>query len=311
MPQTTEAQPQPAMLTEDDWKTLLERIRDQKCTPFLGAESTGSVMPSRSSIAERWAAAEPDFPFEDSSDLARVAQFIATKRDPLEPRERILDEIKKIPAPDFKSADEPHGILASLRTLPVYITTDYHNFMVAALKSHLRDARQEVCRWNDSVKNEPSAFDSQPAFEPDGANPVVFHLYGHAGLVESLVLTEDDYLQFLVETSKDPLRIPPRIQKAFARTSLLFLGYRLTDLEFRVLLRTLAGSLKISMAGSHVSAQVIHVGNDPLTDKQIAQLAKTKEYLSRYCRKFDITMCWGTTRDFLVELKQRWDAFPK
>jgi SIR2-like domain len=308
MSQNTLTQAKSTMLTEADWKTLLERIRDQKCTPFLGAESTGSVMPSRSSIAERWAAAEPDFPFEDPSDLSRVAQFIATTRDPLEPREKILDEIEKIPAPQFKSPEEPHGILASL-PLPVYITTDYHNFMFAALKSYLRDARQEVCRWNDSVKNEPSVFDSQPAFEPNVANPVVFHLYGHAGLVESLLLTEDDYLEFLVETSKHPLRIPPRIQKAFTRTSLLFLGYRLTDLEFRVLLRTLAGSLRISMAGSHVSAQVIHVGNGPQTDKQIAQLAKTQEYLSRYCGKFDITTYWGTTHDFLAELKRRWDVF--
>jgi hypothetical protein len=74
MPQTTVAQPQPTMLTEAGWKTLLERIREQKYTPFLGADSTGSVMPSRSSIAERWAK-EFDFPFEDSSDFARVAQL--------------------------------------------------------------------------------------------------------------------------------------------------------------------------------------------------------------------------------------------
>ncbi len=313
MPRSPVTQSQPTTLTEADWKTLLERIREQQCTPFLGAESTGSVMTSRSSIAERRAAEEPDFPFEDPRDLSRVAQFIATKRDPLEPREKILEEIEKIPTPDFKSADEPHGILASL-PLPVYITTDYHSFMFAALKSQLRDAQQEICRWNDSVKNEPSAFDSQQGqeiFVPDVANPVVFHLYGHAGVAESLVLTEDDYLQFLVETSKDPLSIPSRIQKAFTRTSLLFLGYRLTDLEFRVLLRSLAGSLKLSMAKGHVSAQMIHVGNQPQTDKQLAQLAKTKEYLSRYCRKFDITTYWGTTHDFLVELKQRWDAFSK
>ena len=33
--------------------------------------------------------------------------------------------------------------------------------------------------------------------------PVVFHLYGRAGIPESLVLTEDDYLEFLIETAKD------------------------------------------------------------------------------------------------------------
>jgi hypothetical protein len=312
MAQSPVAQSQPTSLTEADWRRLLERIHEQKCTPFLGAESTGSVMPSRSSIAERWAR-EFDFPLEDSSDLARVAQFIATKGDPLEPREKMVEEIEKVPMPDFKSADEPHGILASLQ-LPIYITTDYHNFMFAALKSYRRDARQEFCRWNDLVKDAPSAFDSQPAkgeisIFPDAANPVVFHLYGHTGVAESLVLTEDDYLQFLIETSKFPQRIPPPIQGAFMRTS-LFLGYRLTDLEFRVLLRSLADRLSRSMA-RHVSVQVIQVGDEPQTDKQIAQLAKTQEYLSSYCKACKITTYWGTTHDFLVELKQRWDLFTK
>jgi len=312
--ETTPSPPQLTMLAEAGWKTLLQRISERKCTPFLGAESSGSVMPSRSSIAERWATQECDFPFEDSTDLSRVAQFIATERTRLEPREKLIDEIKEIPTPDFKSADEPHGILASL-PLPIYITTDYHNLMFEALKSHLKDARHEICRWNKFVKDQPSAFDSQPSqgkvFAPDVANPVVFHLYGHVDVAESLVLTEDDYLEFLVETSKDAKCIPSRITDAFTRTSLLFLGYRLTDLEFRVLIRTLAGFLERSMAGGHVSAQMIHVGEQPQTDKQIAQLAKTREYLGRYCGKFDITMAWGTTSDFLVELKQRWDAFPK
>jgi SIR2-like domain len=295
------------MLTEDDWELLLERIRNQKCTPFLGAESTGRVMPSRSAIAKRWAE-EVDFPLDDSSDLSRVAQFIATKRDPLEPRDKLVKEIEKIPTPDFKAPDEPHGILAGL-PLPVYITTDYHNFMFAALKSCLKDARQEICRWNDLVKTAPSAFDS--GFEPNVANPVVFHFYGRAAVQESLVLTEDDYLEFLVETSKEAKRIPPRIQEAFTKTSLLFLGYRLTDLEFRVLLRTLAGYLERSMTRGHVSAQLVHVGDEPPTDGQVARLSKIQEYLSVYCKGFHITTYWGTTRDFLVELKQRWEAFAK
>jgi hypothetical protein len=177
--------------------------------------------------------------------------------------------------------------------------------MFAALKSYPKDARLEFCRWNDALNNpslfDPSLFDTETgseisSFAPNVANPVVFHLYGHTGVAESLVLTEDDYLQFLVETSKANLRIPARIQKAFTLTSLLFLGYRLTDLEFRVLLRSLAGSLRISIAGSHVSAQVIHVGDEPQTDKQIAQLAKTREYLSSYCQAFKITTCWELQR---------------
>jgi hypothetical protein len=313
MPQNTLAQPQPTMLNEADWKTLLGRIREQKCTPFLGAESSGGVMPSRSSIAGRWAT-DFDFPLENPSDLARVAQFIATKFDALKPCEMMIDEIEKIPPPDFKVADEPHSILASL-PLPIYVTTDYHNFMFAALKNARRDARQELCRWNKSVKDMLSAFDTQPgkgetsSSFPDVANPVVFHLYGHTGVAESLVLTEDDYLKFLIETSRSPQCIPPPIQAAFTRTS-LFLGYRLTDLEFRVLLRSLAELLTRSGV-RHMSVQVIQVGDEPQTEKQLAQLATMQEYLTGYCKECKITTYWGTTRDFLVELKQRWDAFAK
>ena len=88
----------------------------------------------------------------------------------------------------------------------------------------------------------------------------MFHLHGRTGITESLVLTEDDYFDFLVATSKEPNPIPPRIQHSFTHASLLFLGYRLTDLEFRVLLRSLKRSLKLNPR-RHVSAQV--VGDEP------------------------------------------------
>src|SRR2546423_6328644 len=114
MPDPIVAQAGPQMLTEDNWATLLARINRQKCTPFLGAESTGGVLPLRSDIAKRWAK-EVDFPLDDSNDLSRVAQFIATtEADPLAPREKILGEIGKIPTPEFNAAGEPHAILASL-----------------------------------------------------------------------------------------------------------------------------------------------------------------------------------------------------
>lgn len=301
---------QPVALTEGQWKTLLLRISKQKCTPFLGAEAIGGLMPPRSEIAKSWAK-EYNFPLEDPGDLAQVAQFVATTtRDATVPREKILEEFKKASLPNFKALDEPHRILAEL-PLPVYVTTDYHDLMVQALKSRDRDPHQELCRWSDDLRKEKSAFDG--TFEPSVANPVVFHLYGHTGVPESLVLTEDDYLDFLVEISRPPdpnqPPIPGRIQNAFSRASLLFLGYRLTDLEFRVLLRTLA-TVKREPNYRHVAAQLVHVGDQAESEEQLVRLAKAQEYLSSYCDRSSITTYWGTTHDFLVELKQRWDQLP-
>jgi hypothetical protein len=296
---------QPAALTDKEWSLLLSRISKQRCTPFLGAEATGGLMPTRSEIARRWAE-EVSFPLDDPLDLAKVSQFIATTVDGAAPREKVLEELKKVGLPNFEARDEPHRILAEL-PLEVYVTTDYHDFMVRALKSRNRAPRQELCRWNETIRDEKSVFDE--GFQPSVANPVVFHLYGHAGISESLVLTEDNYLDFLVDISKEEKRIPARIQQAFSRASLMFLGYRLNDLEFRVLLRTLA-TVKRAPEYRHVAVQVVHVGTQAESEEQLARLAKIQEYFSDYCEPFSIKTYWGTTHDFLVELKQRWDQLP-
>ena len=115
------------------------------------------------------------------------------------------------------------------------------------------------------------------------------------------------YRDLQVQISPPP--IPGRIQNAFSRASLLFLGYRLTDLEFRVLLRTLA-TVKRDSNYRHVAAQLVHVGDQAESEEQLVRLAKAREYLSAYCDRSSITTYWGTTHDFLVELKQRWDQLP-
>ena len=302
---------QQADLPEEQWSILLSRIAKQKCTPFLGAEAIGGLIAPRSEIAKRWAE-EYNFPLEDPRDLAQVAQFIATTTlDATVPREKILDEFNKASPPDFKASDEPHRILAEL-PLPIYVTTDYHDLMTQALKICNRAPRQELCRWSDDLRQEKSCFDG--TFEPSVANPVVFHLYGHREVPDSLVLTEDDYLDFLVEIStppgpNQPSPVPLRIQTAFSRASLLFLGYRLTDLEFRVLLRTLA-TVKREPNYRHVAAQLVHVGDESESEEQLARLEKAREYLRIYCDRSSISTYWGTTHDFLVELKQRWDQLP-
>ena len=73
----------------------------------------------------------------------------------------------------------------------------------------------------------------------------------------------------------------------------------------------MAGNIKRSMTHGHVSVQLVHVGGETRTAEEDARLSKAQDYLSVYCKGFHITTYWGTTRDFLVELKQRWEAFTK
>jgi len=266
-------------LAEGDWQTLLWRVKEGKCTPFLGAGACYPALPLGTEIAQKWAQ-QYGYPLGDCSDLARVAQFLAVQRDPMFPKEEILRGFfRDVNPPDFTQPDEPHSVLANL-PLPVYMTTNYDDFMVRALKTRNKDPRRELCRWNKYIKGQPSVLSSEAGFDPTPANPVVFHLHGHSEVPESLVLAEGDYLDFLINVSRDGELLPHRIQRALSGASPLFIGYSLEDWTFRVLFRGLVTSTEESLRRLSVTVQLppprlldeIHLSNgDRLSGKIIEE----------------------------------------
>lgn len=288
------------LLRDEDWEILVRRIRAGRCTPFLGAGVCAGVLPLGGDIAKQWAD-KYEFPIDDKYNLIAVSQYLALKRDPSFPKDELVRMWKKFPSsPDFQDATEPHRTLAGL-PLPIYITTNYDDFMVKALNYKMRDAVRVLCQWNRAVKSHvaenPTNFDRDPSFKPTVANPVVFHLHGYIPLSESLVLTEDDYMDFLVNVASDPDLIPPQIARALTGTSLLFLGYRIADWNFRVLLRSFARFMERSQTRLNV-AVMLPPSADSLQEK-------VQDYLTKYYENIDVRVYWGTVKEFLAELKQR------
>ncbi|HEU0209626.1 MAG TPA: SIR2 family protein [Candidatus Udaeobacter sp.] len=291
------------------WNLLVDRIKNGKCTPFLGAGACADVLPVGGAVAENWAQTY-GYPLNDSHDLIKVAQYVAVTQDPMWPKEEIIrafnKRVKEVGTPDFGNPLQPHALLADL-ALPVYLTTNYDDFMEQALRSRKRDPQQALCRWNDYLEankdTAPSAFD-ESSYKPDVDKPVVFHLHGHSGVPESLVLTEDDYLDFMVSISRNEELLPPPIRKALAGTTLLFLGYAITDWDFRVLFRSLVSYLSKSVQRGHVSVQL-----DPGASAADAEkAARAQNYLNSYFAVLNIDMFWGTCEQFVAELRRRWEA---
>ncbi len=142
------------LLRENDWTVLLERLKTNRCTPFLGAGAAFGALPLGADIARDWAK-DFGYPFEDSTDLARVAQFVAIEFDDgTWPKDLIRNRFAGTAAPDFRASDEPHGLLADLR-LPIYLTTNYDDFMARAIADRKNDPRRELCRWNERLKDIP------------------------------------------------------------------------------------------------------------------------------------------------------------
>ncbi len=284
-------------MDERAWSTLIARIRDGKCTPFIGAGADAGVLPLGGDVASAWAS-KWAYPLDDVRNLIRVAQFLAVTKDPLRPKEMIAAELGLAEPPDFGHTSEPHGVLADL-DLPVYITTNYDDFMTTALKSRGRNPHREYCRWNKYTRDvgaaEPSVFDD-PSFRPTPDEPVVYHLHGIREKPESMVLTEDDYLEFVVNLTRFKDLLPPPIQGAFAGSSLLFIGYSLQDWTFKVLFKGLVGSLENSTRRLNLAVQLAP-GAKP-----------AEEYLDRYFRGQDVGVYWGTATDFVDELRTRVSA---
>lgn len=113
-------------LSEEDWDSILKRIHQGNCTPFLGAGASANHIGVATEIAQQWAR-QYAYPLPDLTDLMRVAQFRAVKQDADYPKEDIASLCKNAKQPGFRDVYEVHRVLADL-LLKTYITTNYDTF---------------------------------------------------------------------------------------------------------------------------------------------------------------------------------------
>ena len=286
-------------MQDTDWEVLMKRIKDGRCTPFLGAGVYSEGPSLRSSVAKTWAT-EKNYPFSDSDDVARVARYLNVEYGDAEYASGLyVDELRKVPLPNFDDPNEPYHILARL-PLPIYITTNYDDMMEQALMNNKRDVKRDLCKWVKGLEDTSPL--AEQGFQPNVANPSVFHLYGYTQTQQSMVMSEDDYFQFLINVSKDPELIPKRIQQAITGTSLMLLGYSLEDWDFRILFHFLAGYLKNSTSRTHVAVQLSPTATD--TDLKLRSQAFFDKYFES--KSPDIRVSWETTQNFVAMIRDSW-----
>jgi hypothetical protein len=227
-------------------------------------------------------------------------------RDATFPKQQILDRIHACGRPEF-TGDEPHHVLAGF-PLPVYLTTNYDDFMVSALAARKKETQRDFCRWKVDLAAHPSPLRQEGNYRPTVESPIVYHLHGCDMLAESLVATEDDYLEFIYNVAKNGSMtktvdrsweiLPPAILKAISTNCLVFLGYRLADWHFRVIFRWLALSLRRTQNRLKVAVQLT-----PSRDAAYPEAAR--KYLSSYFQDmFDMVIYWGTAQQFISDLRQ-------
>jgi hypothetical protein len=199
---------------------------------------------------------------------------------------------------------EPYSVLARL-PFPIYITTDPTDLLVDALEAVGKSPRLELCRWHgERFKDISSIYEKEPRYWPDADNPLVYHLFGHINWPGSLVLTEDDYFDYLIGITRDKDLIPKPVRAALVDTALLFLGFQMDDWNFRVFFRSI-----MSREGRDLLDEYPHIAAQITPEEgRILEPERARQYLETYFqRNAAISIYWGSSDDFIRDLFQRWD----
>jgi SIR2-like domain len=201
---------------------------------------------------------------------------------------------------------EPHVVLASL-PCPIYIVAHPWDLMAEALRAAGKQPVVELCRWRRDVYDWPvSIFESEPSYAPSVERPLVYQVFGSLSIPDSLVITEDDYFDFLIGVTEDKSLIPPPVRRVLTDSALLMLGFGLEDWDIRVLLRTL-----VSQEGAHKLHKYRHVAAQVDLSGTVMSVARARKYLERYFaqhRQPSMDIYWGSVDEFAADLHEVWGA---
>ncbi len=229
----------------------------------------------------------------DETDAAELA-FINELRE--EVNYTFSDVVNELDFPRcfHDQREDPLRILARL-PIKIYITTSYHDFVEKELQAAGKNPQSRLCYWNGKPDNLQPEHTPDPQYWPSVNTPLVYHLLGMEQYPPSMVLSEDDYLEFLWELASDreSLRegsmtissktrpdsiIPEYLRNAINDSSLLVLGYRLQDWDLKAVLHGLLKADELTYRKGVSTA--IHI------DLENQQIVKDKEQAETYLRSY-------------------------
>lgn len=221
-------------LKNREWRRLIRSIRDGKCILVLGPRAAidprdENAEPLCSQLARQQADDQDNI--TNPENLAQVAQQYRSARD----RSDLELDIEDFFKPYNDTTTELHRNLAAL-PFPLYINLFFDRFMLNALRDH--DDKETAFDYYHFRETRSAGR------EPSVQKPLVFNLFGEPDDPKSLVLSENDLLDFLVNVVK---RTPPLQSNITSllypneneKYAFLFLGLGFQQWHVRILLHAL------------------------------------------------------------------------
>jgi hypothetical protein len=309
----------------DTWKSICSSVRAGRFIPILGPELGEDLFGGSGELAAKLADAH-SFPLakHERTNLAKVTQFISVqqkrsyacqavqnlflslisqKLDGAQPNGSQKTLAALLDSAVTHCVEDPANPYRILSELPaaIFLNASYEPMLIRVLKAQGRNPEPVFTSWRgEAVPQKP-----QPATAiPTPESPWVYHVFGLFGKPDSMVLTEDDFLDYLIATSRLDLLLPTLVGQLM-QSSLLFLGFRLDDWRFRVLFRMI-----VTRQGTRTLRQLSHVGVqvDP-GEQSVADVKRARKHLEKYFHGGEdapeIAIYWGSQADFLKQLQQQ------
>ena len=334
---------------EIPWSRLVQQIFEQRFTPVISNRVSCNYLFKDHDVVKEWAT-KIGYPLTDVSNLARVAQFdrvfyerndeaakdgylnflkgklleitlVASTPDRRKDLEKLRSKIRfrtfseaaaLLGYFDFeKEPNNPLFVLAQL-PLPIFLTTSYHTFLEMALHAAGKQPQSRAFCWCDELQHFRSRKFEEYLDEvkPSIEEPLVYHVLGIDTVPKSLVLSEDDFFDFLDNVALDLRhsdlqktgRIPVAVRRALPASSLVLLGYNLYDWDFRAAFR---GAIK-KLERHYIPLSFLIQFRSGL-EYGIKDKERVREYLKKYVRSYEFYTHWGDVESFTQKLKQNWD----
>lgn len=225
-----------------DWTVLVDAIHDEHCILMLGPDVAipeGDDKPLGCQLANEMAVLLEDIlsPIEYSKinpdNLPQVSQLYAKKKGQNYPKSMARDFYKD----KVGVTSQLHMNLAALpfRTI---ITSTHDDMFLSALEKQNKEKMWDYY----------NLYGNYEALVEEGSieKPLVFYLCGHIDLHRSLVLSENDLLDFLERVIKRQPALPGNILTMFSDSnySFLFIGFGFRNWYLRILMHVLEDSKK-------------------------------------------------------------------
>lgn len=241
-------------------RNIAEMVARKECILFLGSaihapapegskyDYPASKCPPIGGQLSDLLAKECNYPDQDRWNLQRVSWYYEFQSGF---RSELVREVKEAVHKDR----EPSPILRGLARMgfPIVITTNYDQLYERALTQVTQEQARAAAKSEAEVAATKADFDKcvySPKStvrskdcdaEPSNARPYLLKMHGDLDQPESIVITDEDYIQFVLRMGdKHPYHpVGKNVLTHLIKWPTLFIGYRLSDYNLRLLFKTL------------------------------------------------------------------------